>query len=377
MAGIAGVTESGTAGRRILQVVDSLATGGAERVVVTLAQGFVDAGCWVDVVAIDDVQEFALPPQAVYHTVAFRKGLAAYPRYRARLHRLIRGLEQAGGKFDLILVHLQKATRLMDGFRHPAIFHCLHSTLSRASLEGRSGLRRWLKTRRLRHIYGGLDLIAVSEGIAVDVATVIGIRPRSLRTIYNPVDTARVREASHAPEPVPDVPYIVHVGRLAEVKRHDRLLRAYRDSGVEAKLLLVGEGPMRGVIERQIVTLGLQKRVVLCGYRANPYPLIAAARLLVLTSDYEGLPTVLVEALALGTPVVSVDCPSGPREILRGPLAEWLVPVGDERALAAAIARVLANGTTGLQPDVLRLFELSAAVTAYLSLCKSDDASQA
>lgn len=356
---------------RILQVVDSLATGGAERVVITLSQGFVDAGCRVDVVTIDDVQEFALPPQVGYNTLAFRKALAAYPRYRARLHRLIRSLEQEGGKFDLILVHLQKATRLMGHFRHPAVFHCLHSTLSRASLEGRGGLRRWLKRRRLRHIYDGLDLVAVSEGIADDVANVIGVRPRTVRTIYNPVDVARVRSAAHAPEPVPDEPYIVHVGRLAEVKRHDRLLRAYQESNVEAKLLLVGEGPMRAAIERQIDTLDLKERVILCGHRSNPYPLVNRARLLLLTSDYEGLPTVLIEALALGTPVVSVDCPSGPREILRGSLAEGLVPMDDEPALAAAIARFATKEKEiALDPDVLRPFELFSAVNSYLSLCE-------
>ncbi|AMD00104.1 N-acetylgalactosamine-N,N'-diacetylbacillosaminyl-diphospho-undecaprenol 4-alpha-N-acetylgalactosaminyltransferase [Halomonas chromatireducens] len=86
--------------------------------------------------------------------------------------------------------------------------------------------------------------------------------------------------------------------------------------------------------------LGLDNKVVMLGYRTNPYPFIQNAKALILTSDAEGLPRVLIEALLLHTPVISVDCPSGPREILTDSLADYLVDQDDEKGLAEAIARM-------------------------------------
>ncbi|WP_245798132.1 glycosyltransferase [Chromohalobacter japonicus] len=145
--------------------------------------------------------------------------------------------------------------------------------------------------------------------------------------------------------PVPDGEYLINVGTFEARKRHDRLLRAYKASGVTTPLVLLGKGKgdeeanLRAMIE----DMGLAERVILPGYQTNPYPFIRNAKALILTSDAEGLPRALIESLLLDTPVVSVDCPSGPREILSGELADFLVPLEDETALADAIARMDAN----------------------------------
>lgn len=144
------------------------------------------------------------------------------------------------------------------------------------------------------------------------------------------------------PADLPVGEYLINVGTFEHRKRHDRLLRAYRASGVQTPLLLLGKGKpeeearVRGLIDE----LGLTSRVMLPGYQTNPYPYIKHAKALILTSDGEGLPRVLIESLFLGTPIVSVDCPSGPKEILSGELAAFLVPLQDEAALADAIARM-------------------------------------
>jgi len=121
---------------------------------------------------------------------------------------------------------------------------------------------------------------------------------------------------------------------------HDRLLRAYHASGVQTPLVLLGKGNQEATIRTLIDKLGLQDRVTLLGYHTNPYPYIQGAKALILTSDAEGLPRVLIEALMLHTPVISVDCPSGPSEILTQELADFLIAPDNEKGLADAIKRM-------------------------------------
>jgi glycosyltransferase involved in cell wall biosynthesis len=114
---------------------------------------------------------------------------------------------------------------------------------------------------------------------------------------------------------------------------------------------------------------GLTRSVAVAGFQANPYPWMRAAELLVLSSDREGMPNVLVEALACGTRVVSTDCPSGPREVLRGSLARGLVPPGDPQALANALRAALLDGWARPGPaDVPLQFTAAAMAAAYENL---------
>jgi len=133
---------------------------------------------------------------------------------------------------------------------------------------------------------------------------------------------------------------VLHVGRFMPQKRHDLLLDAFKQAGLAHKLVLLTEPT--ALLTSLINESGLEKQVLVAGFRRNPYPWMRAAEMLVLSSDREGMPNVLVEALICGTRVVSTDCPSGPREILKGELARGLVPTGDAAALAAAMRTMLA-----------------------------------
>lgn len=330
-----------TGSKNILLVIDSLGAGGAERVVLTLAKLFIEEGFLVDIISCDDIVEYIIPDGVKLHKLNFTKSFLAYPRYSVKLHRLIDDLELKNSyPFDLILVHLQKATRLMKGYQHSNIYHCVHSTFSQSAFKNKIGLQKYLKKWKLQKIYNGLNIIAVSKGIEEDLTKIIGIKPKSIQTIYNPVDYGYINDLALAPMDLKCEKYIVHVGRLAKVKRHDVLLKAYKKSGIDAKLVLVGDGSQKEYILNSIESLGIRDKVILVGFTTNPYPYIKNAQFLVLSSEYEGLPTVLVEALMLGTKVVSTDCKSGPSEILEGELKQYLASVNDADDLAKKIALV-------------------------------------
>jgi glycosyltransferase involved in cell wall biosynthesis len=134
------------------------------------------------------------------------------------------------------------------------------------------------------------------------------------------------------------------VGRFVAQKRIDRLIQAFAAAvhrGLDANLILLGQGPLQHKLQRLADELGIKSRVFFAGFQPNPYPYIKAASALVMSSDYEGFGMVLLEAMALGTPVISTDCPSGPREILQDGRNGILTPVGDNEGMANAIVTLL------------------------------------
>lgn len=166
---------------------------------------------------------------------------------------------------------------------------------------------------------------------------------------------------------------IISIGRLNEAKNFDVLIRAFAELRKQraVRLVILGEGELRGILNNLLSELGLDNSAVsMPGFVTNPYAWLARCSLFVLSSRREGLPGALIEAMACGVPVVSTNCLSGPAEILEGGRWGRLVPVGDENALAQAMAEVLDTPSADL-PDVRRRaadFEQEAAVDAYLDL---------
>ncbi len=174
--------------------------------------------------------------------------------------------------------------------------------------------------------------------------------PVHVETIYNPVDVSLVKEQSTVDVYHPwfvdkENMVVVAVGRLATQKNFSLLIRAFFHvcKEVDVRLVILGEGSERAGLEALIVQLGLVESVILLGYEKNVHGFVARSDLFVLSSNFEGMPNALVEAVAVGVPVVSTDCLSGPSEILEGGKGGSLVPVDDEYALAAAIIDNLQN----------------------------------
>jgi glycosyltransferase involved in cell wall biosynthesis len=189
--------------------------------------------------------------------------------------------------------------------------------------------------------------IAVSDGIRLNLIEDFGIPAEKVRTIYNPIDLDRIQASSSRRPGHPffedQKPVVMAMGRLVEQKGFDTLINAFRHvvKEIDARLIIMGEGQQRRMLENMVEKYGIAGKVSLPGFQRNPYALLSHSDVFVLSSNYEGLPMAIFEAMACGVPVIATDCRSGPREILRNGTCGMLVPVGDEIALAQGIKRLL------------------------------------
>ena len=193
-------------------------------------------------------------------------------------------------------------------------------------------------------------IIAVSDGVARDMVNNLGLPEPKIQVIYNPVVTPQLNEESmgnvdHPWFSATDVPVVISVGRLDAQKDFPTLFKAFAlfRKHVEARLVILGIGKERSNLQRLADQLDIREVVDLPGFMTNPYKYMAKARLFVMSSIWEGFGNVLVEAMAVGLPVVATDCHYGPREALADGRFGPLVPVGDAPALAKAMIDVYHN----------------------------------
>jgi glycosyltransferase involved in cell wall biosynthesis len=359
--------------RPIAFFLPSVRGGGAQRVIVNLVQGITERGLPVDVVltVAEGVFLDQLPPAARMVDLGARRligslaPLAGYLR-RERPRVLVSSMSHA----NLIALWAAKIAR-----RGTPVIVTVHNTMSQSTRQ-RDGTGGALESHLLRTFYPWATcVVAVSGGAADDLARTSGLLRERVQVVYNPVITpallALAGETPDHPWLVPgQPPVILGVGRLTPQKDFPTLIRAFAEVRRHraARLIILGEGEGRAELEALVGALGLTDDVALPGFRDNAMAYMAGSAIFVLSSAWEGLPTVLIEALAAGTRVVSTDCPSGPREILQEGRLGALVPVGDAHALAAAIGDGLDRPATPVPPDALRPFTRDAAVDHYLHL---------
>lgn len=347
-----------------------LGGGGAERVMLNLARGFVQQGIKVDLVLGkvwgDHLQK--VPPEVRVVDLA-AEGLLATTL------ALVNYLRQEQPTALLSALHYANeialwAKRLARVSTRVVVTE--HNTFSEA-IKRTSKIRKRLLPFFVQRFYPWADaIVAVSQGAAKDLAHSTGLPLESIQTIYNPVITPelleKAKEAIDHPWFAPgEPPVILGVGKLEAQKDFPTLIRAFSEVRQvrPARLMILGWGPDRPQLETLIKELGLQEDVSLFGYVDNPYPYMVKASVFVLSSAWEGLPTVLIEAMAVGTPVVSTNCPSGAAEILGDGKYGLLTPVGDSQALAKAILEVLNAKQTKVDPAWLEQFGLETATKKY------------
>lgn len=318
---------------KIALVLHATDLGGAQRVASELSLEFAKENDVTVITFEDGEQIYPFGGKYLPLNFNFYKGAPGFA-YKllniARLALILRRIFKEQ-KFD-------KIYSFMEGANYPAILadkrtigsiHCNPDKCFAA--------RDWLFSRlvypRARKI------ICVSDAITELVSNKLHLK--NAVTVYNPTNFQRIQQAIQEPVDFHE-DYIVAVGRLVKEKNFELLVDAFALSKTKdhCRLLILGEGDKRQAIEERIKANNLEGRVVLLGFKKNPFKYLAQARFLVSSSDTEALPMSLIESLSLNVPVVSTDCPTGPREIIDPLQNGLLTPVGDAKALGEAIDKL-------------------------------------
>lgn len=370
----AGAGERGGARFKAAIYMNDLASGGAERMMLAMIPLLRQRGADVTLLLHTKKGELAptLPDDLPVVSFETRRTLAD-------IRPLAHYLRQARPDILLAsLAHNNIAALLAKAIAGgpSRVIICQHNALSSEASPGAT-----VKFRVVPLFYRWLaafasGIVAVSRGVADDLATTCGIRRDRITVIYNPVMSASFNARVDAVDTHPwledgQTPVFITVGRLVPQKNHELLLEALAllREQAPARLLVLGQGPLRTQLASKARSLGVEAAVDFLGFRENPLPLIKRASALVLSSDYEGFGNVIVEALGCGTPVISTDCPFGPSEILADGRFGRLVPVRDARALADAMASPLrAHWSQEELRSRAEIFSVDAAVDRYMEL---------
>lgn len=333
---------------RIAVYMQDLAGGGSERVNLTLAREWQAKGHDVTLLLHSMAGELIPILPAGVRVVSFetRRVLADVPRLARFLRHEKPDVLVASLEHNNIAALLAKAL----SFSRTRVLICQHNPFSTAA----AGVPRGLSYRAMPYLYWmcaplACKLIAVSRGVADDTRAVTRMPGKKIVSIYNPVLTPEFDQLAEGACTHPwlqpgQPPVFVGAGRLHPQKHHAFLVRAiaaHARRGGNGRLMVLGEGAEREELQGLANQLGVADRVSFPGFVKNPLPYIRRAKAFVLGSRYEGLGNVLVEAMGVGTPVISTDCTYGPSEILEDGRHGVLVPVDDPEAMAVAMANDL------------------------------------
>ncbi|MGY3924695.1 glycosyltransferase [Aeromonas jandaei] len=348
--------------KKFLFIVEDLYGGGAEKVLLNTASLLKDAGADVTLFTLREKIDHTLPdniyPINLGIVTKLTKAISNIAVEKIQASLILKKVKEISPDV-IISCSCDKITRHLPGTLN--IYYWIHGNVTGFAKDNAKGYGKF------KRFYNGKKLICVSRGIADDILKNVKATPKSCQVIYNPFDIDKIQALADEPFSKPFDKYFIHVGTFEERKRHDRLLQAYQLSGVDTPLVLMGKGDLRPKIESMIEEMNLASKVKIINFQKNPYPYIKAAQALILTSDAEGLPTVLIEALICHTPVISVDCPSGPAEIITSDIEKYLVPLDDLHKLALAISdmdyyRAIING------DLYKAFSKKETITTFMAL---------
>jgi glycosyltransferase involved in cell wall biosynthesis len=369
-----GSTSSSTDARmRVAIFTANMDGGGAERAMAKLAAGIADRGFDVDLVLSDATGHYLVEVPPEVRIVNLRAG-----RVLASLPALVRYLRRERPAAMLTSMNYVNVVGIWARALARVDTRLVVNEQNALSLEAAHSPRRRhrMLPRLIGRFYPWADrIVSVARGTADDLSRTAGIPRERIDVVHNPIVTPELQQLADAPLDHPwfrpgEPPVVVSVGRLAEQKDFGTLLRAFAQvrEDRDARLVILGEGPERGSLEALITELGLDGAAALPGWVQNPYPWMKGAGAYVLSSRWEGLPSVLIEALYCGVPIVATDCLSGPREILDGGGHGLLVEVGDVGGLAGGIRSALSGEVRAPAPESWRPYEQEFVVSRYLEV---------
>ncbi|WP_049919616.1 glycosyltransferase [Haloarcula vallismortis] len=328
--------------------VPSLTVGGAERVTVSVANGLSKRGYEVDLVVSYNEGDFRSDVGGNVNIVDLGTRRIPGIGIGASVPALVRYLSRRSPEILFSQMtyanSIHMISQVLSGSDTVTI-STIHTTLGMQE-ESKEKFVQWLQ----RHLAHQSDqFVAVSEGVANSVVEHVGVDREKVSVLYNPIPIPEVQEQAgesvdHPWTDSANLDVVLGVGRLERAKNFESFLRAFErvhTARPDTRAIVAGGGSKRTELERLAAELGIDDVVSFPGFVDNPYGYMANADVLAMSSIHEGLPTVLIEALACGCPVVSTDCPSGPAEILKDGEFGPLVDVDDDEGLAAAIQTTL------------------------------------
>ena len=358
---------------KIAFFVSGLRPGGIGRYVLNLAEGFVKKGLKVDIILPKEIEAYHhfIPGEVNIINLQTNRTLKSF-------FPLIRYLKKEK-PFALISANDYVNVTAITACKIAGVKTKMVSTIhtDRSNADNNNLFKEYLFKIIARRVYPlSNNIVAVSKGVSENAVKIYNLPQYLVKVIYNPILDDRLFEkmnerVNHKWFRGGNYKIILGVGRLMKEKDFPSLIKAYKivRERRPAKLVLLGEGVERNYLQKIIVENDLEADVDLPGFVDNPYSYMKKADLLVLSSKYEGLPTVLVESMAVGTPVVSTDCPSGPSEILENGKYGILVPVGNVALMAEAIENALDEP---VDSEALRLramdFSIDKITEKYASL---------
>lgn len=354
--------------------VPSLEGGGAERVMVSLANLLTDRHPAVTLITaktIDGVYTSLVSKSVRFHalrTGAMWRTVRPLARYLQQEppDALISTLTEANMVALLARRLARVPTRTVIREANTPTFDLLKNPKIKKRITG----------KLIPKIYPFADaIVAVSTGVLNDLRRLLPSAQEKISLIYNPVLTPDLSTLAQEPLSHPwfhpkERAIVLAAGRLTLVKDYSTLVQAFAlvRKKLPARLVILGEGAERVNLLKQAHALGVAEDFDLPGFDPNPFKYMARSDVFVLSSRHEGLPNVLIQAMACGCPVVSTNCPSGPEDILDGGKYGELVPVGNVEAIAAAIERVLRGERKPVPPEWLAQFDQERVVKQYLDL---------
>jgi len=360
--------------KQIAILMPSLDGGGVQRSMLTLSKGLVEQGFLVDFVLVKAQGSFInhVPVNARVIDLGASRALSALPRLVSYLRENNpSALISAQTHINAIAIIARKLSRVKTNLIVSERNDLLLATQSN------NNFKEKFRPMVVRFLYPYADhIVAVSNGVAKDIARILPGELDRVCVIYNSIDVLEIQQKAQSLVEHPwvnqsGIPFILAVGRLEKQKDYPTLLGAFAIliRNMPARLIILGEGEERADLEKLITSLGISSDVSMPGFIENPYAYMSRANVFVLSSAWEGFPNVLAEALACNVPVVSTDCHSGPAEILDNGRYGSLVPVGDVNGMAQAIISVLHTSFIYSESgDRVKEFSVERTVQAYLNI---------
>lgn len=340
--------------RKLFVVIHSLRWGGSERVLINLLNGLDREKFSITLVLYERVFDYPLPENIdirILDIYTGRNFLILLKSFFLKIINLAKLFSQNKPDVIFSLLSTTNVTVILAKLLSRVKSRLVISEHTHPSENLKNEPYGFITRLLIKRFYPKADkIISVSNGIKTDLTKNFNIPEGKITVIYNPVDLDNIKMLSEEDVDHPwfqeETPVIVSAGRLTKEKGFPYLLKAFsilRKSNTCCRLLIIGDGEEKKKLVEMANDSGYKEDIEFLGFQKNPFKYMARSSLFVLSSIFEGFGNVIIEAMALGLPVISTDCPSGPSEIIEDRENGLLVPVRDEYALSEAILEVLTN----------------------------------